>query len=284
MIQLFVSDLDGTLALPKHPGIDEKILSCFDQVMKQGKEIAIASGRNITELKTERALWEKNIYFIAMNGALILGKNKEVIQKKCMDPQVLDFLLQEYPTYAFEYLGADAKWCLVSKEVIIENYRNTFPEIMQSEGVDQLMEAIIQYNQFDCSKEYLRKQEIYKIDYPSIRLEENEKLIEALRLKFSDEVAIAYDGQSIEITMNGVDKGSALKSLCHTLNLKQDEVAVFGDSGNDITMLKAFPYSYAVENAKENVKKVANHVIGKCSDYAVIQKIEELCENNEDHK
>ena len=29
MIRLFVSDLDGTLLLPKHPGLDERILNCL---------------------------------------------------------------------------------------------------------------------------------------------------------------------------------------------------------------------------------------------------------------
>ena len=75
-----------------------------------------------------------------------------------------------------------------------------------------------------------------------------------------------------EITAAGVDKGSALAWLAGWLGLGEDEVAVYGDGGNDICMLERFAalgHAYATSNGSADAKRAAGNVIGSCARHAV---------------
>jgi phosphoglycolate phosphatase (TIGR01487 family) len=63
------------------------------------------------------------------------------------------------------------------------------------------------------------------------------------------------------IKKTGVDKGAGLKIASEMLGIKTSEVAVIGDSENDIKMFEAAGFSYAVGNADERLKQRANVVV-----------------------
>lgn len=62
----------------------------------------------------------------------------------------------------------------------------------------------------------------------------------------------------LDFTNKGVDKGSALRLLAAKEQFFLDEVLAFGDSENDMAMLKEAGLSYAMNTAKEHVKKCAD--------------------------
>lgn len=64
----------------------------------------------------------------------------------------------------------------------------------------------------------------------------------------------------LEIFTAGTSKAGAIRCLASQVGAER--VVVFGDNRNDIAMLQAADYSIAVENAFEEVKAVANEVIG----------------------
>jgi hydroxymethylpyrimidine pyrophosphatase-like HAD family hydrolase len=72
-----------------------------------------------------------------------------------------------------------------------------------------------------------------------------------------------------ELTDVSVHKASAVKQLAKLLDIEEDEVAVYGDGLNDVTMLSSFKHSYAPSNANKKVQLCANEVIGSYLDYAV---------------
>ena len=51
--------------------------------------------------------------------------------------------------------------------------------------------------------------------------------------------------------------------------IAEDEVAVYGDGGNDIAMLKRFRHSYATKNASDAAKAAASATICSCMVHAV---------------
>jgi len=55
----------------------------------------------------------------------------------------------------------------------------------------------------------------------------------------------------------GINKGQAVKLLQDSLGIKPEETMAFGDQLNDVEMLKQAYYSFAVGNAREEVKAVA---------------------------
>lgn len=64
------------------------------------------------------------------------------------------------------------------------------------------------------------------------------------------------------------DKGKGTLALAELLGVAPDEVAVFGDSDNDLAMMRAVPNSVAMGNAVSSVAQVARWHIGDVHDDA----------------
>ena len=67
----------------------------------------------------------------------------------------------------------------------------------------------------------------------------------------------------IDISPHGWSKGSAVAALAEELGITLDEVATFGDSENDLSMIEAVPNAVAVANASDQVKEAARWHIGQ---------------------
>ncbi|MDJ1128574.1 HAD family hydrolase [Olsenella sp. YH-ols2217] len=81
-----------------------------------------------------------------------------------------------------------------------------------------------------------------------------------------------------DITNKGRSKASGIRELLGVMGLEEDEVAVFGDSDNDIEMLAAFPYSVAVANAKPGVLEAANYAVGSVEEDGAARAFLEIAE------
>ena len=73
----------------------------------------------------------------------------------------------------------------------------------------------------------------------------------------------------IDILPEGWSKGAAVIYIARELGVGLDEVAVFGDSENDLAMIEAVPNSVAVSNATDDIAQVARWHIGSSDDDAV---------------
>ena len=79
-----------------------------------------------------------------------------------------------------------------------------------------------------------------------------------------------------DILPAGWDKGCAALELARALGLTTDEVAVFGDSDNDLPMIDAVPNSVAVANANEAVTAAARWHIGAAADDTVAGALHQI--------
>ncbi|HLH85819.1 MAG TPA: phosphoglycolate phosphatase [Thermoplasmataceae archaeon] len=74
------------------------------------------------------------------------------------------------------------------------------------------------------------------------------------------DVEVANSGFSWHILNRGQDKGFALSILMRKFNLKHDEIAVIGDSFNDLPMFKDGVVKAVPSNAEPELRKIANLV------------------------
>lgn len=70
-------------------------------------------------------------------------------------------------------------------------------------------------------------------------------------------------------------KGSTLAHMVSELGLKPEQVVAFGNSQNDISMLKYAGTAVAVANADDNVKAVAHEICPSNEDDGVAHWLEE---------
>lgn len=82
----------------------------------------------------------------------------------------------------------------------------------------------------------------------------------------------------IDVSPAGWSKGSAVKLLAKELGLDLCEVAVFGDSENDLSMIEAVPNSVAVSNACPEVAAAARWHIGASANDAVADALFQIAE------
>lgn len=93
-----------------------------------------------------------------------------------------------------------------------------------------------------------------------------------------DFVLPSPDAQVIDILPKGCGKGSAALIMAKELGIGVDEVAVFGDADNDISMLEAIPNSVAVANASVGAAAAARWHIGDALDESVAGALAQIAE------
>ncbi|MFK0570857.1 HAD family hydrolase, partial [Endozoicomonas sp.] len=59
-------------------------------------------------------------------------------------------------------------------------------------------------------------------------------------------------------------------------NITDDEVAAFGDSGNDMEMLQKAGFSFAMNNANESIRQVARYLAPGNNDEGVLEVIDRI--------
>ena len=82
---------------------------------------------------------------------------------------------------------------------------------------------------------------------------------------------VAAGAKWVDVVANGADKGSALGRIQEIFGISPEETAAFGDNENDIGMLQRAGYSFAVDNARQQVKDAAREVIGPMKEDAVLK-------------
>ena len=80
----------------------------------------------------------------------------------------------------------------------------------------------------------------------------------------------------IELLPPGIDKGPSLDRLMHSLGMDTTQLMAFGDSYNDIGMIKAAGIGVAMSNAEQAVKDVADYVTLSNEEDGVGDAIEKL--------
>lgn len=278
MIRLFVTDLDGTLLNEKHQ-LDQRILDSIDFVLDHDCYFAIATGRDMHPSHNEALdFGNRHMYTIAMNGARIFDWNRKTIYEKPIDPTFVYELAKSFTDLSFDYNGKEDKYTLASYETIYKRYHKTnyFGGHMDQK---QMLNWLSDYH-YDLTPEEIASHTIYKINGDVKDAKRNQQVHSFLD-KYRDTVVNApFRLDFFEITEKQVNKGLAIHQLANYLGLSDDEVAVYGDGGNDLDMLKMFKHSYAPSNAIDLVKAHASHVIGSNVDYSVPKHMEEIIRNN----
>jgi hydroxymethylpyrimidine pyrophosphatase-like HAD family hydrolase len=72
-----------------------------------------------------------------------------------------------------------------------------------------------------------------------------------------DFAIIEMSKRTIEINSKNTNKGIALQYLLKHLNLTKDNLMAIGDSYNDVEMLKLAKYSFVMNHADNEIKKLA---------------------------
>ena len=95
----------------------------------------------------------------------------------------------------------------------------------------------------------------------SIAIKESDPLDKYLRGKFSSKLQLFRAGEYFfDIMSLEASKGNALQFILDKLNIKKEEIVVFGDSPNDLSMFGCAGFKIAVRNSYPEVLKSADYI------------------------
>lgn len=276
MIRLFASDLDGTLLGALHE-VSAPVRAAVREVAAGGAHFAIATGRTF-RTSDDFGFDGLPCEVVSANGAIVLDRDGHVVRFAVMDPAVIEELLTAFPEAPFMCIGREHSYVRGSREAYDAGYDATRGVVRRA--MDVVRTRAMRRGQvshpgervFDCSVADVLSHDICKVN---CRLADAglSREISAFVAEHGDAIVDApFSPVMFEITPTGVDKGASVAWLADYLGIPHDEVAVYGDGGNDVAMLErfsAFGHAYAPRGACDDARHAANRVLGSNVLYAV---------------
>jgi len=281
MTKVIATDLDGTLFYPKKriSMIPKKNRLFLQRFIKDGGRLVVVTSRHSTFTNKIAGKLGAPVDIVGTNGAYIVSDGKiiheqffeaEPLRKLVLDlrenydPKLMMLTSKRYPIIQLTSsttLGSSIMYFLYEavQGVYGEQWRSSdhlfFQEISKGEAT-KLMVLI------GLRK---KKQRLAK------------KITEKLQQDYPD-FDFCWLNQFIEITPKGCSKASAVSFYLDYLGINHDNVAVVGDSGNDVPMFEEFyKNSYCMKHAPEPIRAQAAHVIKFVSDLEPV-----LCPSEDD--
>lgn len=259
MIKLIASDMDGTLVNDEGK-INEKMFGLINDLHEKNIKFAAASGRFYSQLSRNFERIKTSMIFISHNGALVKYNNRgKTIYSSCISAKDIDHVTNLKREFGEEvFLGA-------AEDAYIVNPSQTILEEFKFVEVPWVI--VKAFKEVKCP--------IYRVTY-YIKNGVKQETVEYLKNNLNENLEFVVSGDKwIDIMNKGTSKGSAIKILQEKFNIDENNTMVFGDYYNDLSMFKEAYYSYAMENAPEDVKKHANFIAennNKNGVYNVINK------------
>ena len=266
MIKIIFSDMDGTL-------LDEKgnLPDGFDEMIARIKSrnviFAPASGRQYYSLRGTFEKYKDEFLFVAENGTIAFHKGKEIFSSPMPRQIALDILNTGEP---FEKIMR--VFCGKKNAYVLESQDK--PEYQKElEKYFTHNEAVKKFDEVN--------DEPLKMSFFDPTGKSAESIYPILKKKFGDtmQVVLASDYWTDVINAD-INKGVAVQNIQKNLGIKPEECAAFGDYLNDVQMLQAVKYSFAMANAHPDLKKFANYETVSNADHGVLVGIKKLIEKN----
>lgn len=262
-IRMIAIDLDGTLL---HDDMSISAYSCdvIRRAMEKGYKVVIATGRmwDSARLKVD-LLSLGNVPVICYTGAwIMMSETGKTVEKEEMEPVLAEKILQ----------SARGKGWHITSFMDDQIYMD------QPDGTE------IKYRKYRSRQPVFVGEEFYHPKKPVTRIvfsnpsfEERKRIREELEKEFGNKVDIVFPGDDfIDVHKKGINKAEAVRFLCRKEGFTMDEVMAFGNTENDVPLLKEAGLSYAVANADDIAKDAAKEICPSNEEDGVARTIEKM--------
>ena len=263
MVKLVFVDMDDTFLTPEKT-ITPLNRQALDLAYERGIQFVPCTGRNYTGLPEELVSHPSVRYAVCCNGAIVrdLRENRN-LHEVVMDHALVHDLWHQIQglKVTFDLFADDGvftardRWHIIDEMDVSEATRYVVTPVRTScdKTVDQMIDAagsICRVNVFYLTKK--DKRAVWEA------VDQRPELTRAFSLPCN-----------VEITHAGADKGAGLSWLCDYLGVSTTDTIAFGDSSNDIAMLRAAGDGVAMANAFPECLAAADHVTASCQDSGV---------------
>lgn len=249
-IKVIIFDLDQTLLNSKKQ-ISKNNLKAIRAAQEKGIFVTISSGRIFTMLETYERTLAINGPLITTNGAAIVdSRNDQVVWSREIDKPTLLKILDYAKNHHYDYSALTGKDCYFSPNSIRIQRFAQYNDQASAEGLPLI--PLIYLN----GDNSVIEGHIYKILINELEPGQIDEAFKYYSQFVNINVTCSEPGL-LDILPKGASKGSGVRELRRILNVEKEEVCVFGDYLNDLTMFEEAGLPIAMENAHEKIKKSA---------------------------
>ena len=258
MIKLIASDMDGTL-LNENNEINNEFFEVFNKLKEKNIIFAAASGRQYYNLLNRFEKINDDIMFIAENGTFVVYQGKEILVNS-LDRDVARELIKIGRNIDNSYVivcGKTSAYIESRDERLVKETKKYYERYEIVDDLTKVEDDILKVTICDFSGSEFNSNNYYK--------------------EYWDKLQVTVSGELwLDITAKGVNKGVAIEKVQDLFDITPKETMVFGDYLNDLEMMGKAYYSYAMENAHEDLKKVSNFIAKSNNENGVVEAIKEV--------
>lgn len=249
MVRLVCCDLDNTILFDKGGAVSREIFEIIGELKKKGVLFAVVSGRPVSDIIRFFAPVAEDIIIAAYDGAVVLYKGKPLVSRPIDRNVYMAFIdslkarscglsVGEYIFYTLEdaYISDDS---VLAEKALMDSVTMT-GHIVKTSSPAEVTSPVYKFSLFAG---------------------ETNSDFEYVVRDWSSYLNNIYKGsQWCEFVSKDTDKGFAVNLIMERFGISRDEVMAFGDGINDIGMLSACDFSYAMASSCEDVKLSAAFV------------------------
>lgn len=248
MRKVFFFDIDGTI-YRNTLGITEKTIQAFEMLRKNGDYVVLATGRTAPAIEPEFPFLPYD-GFIAGNGTHVRFGGKDILNV-VMEPVLVERIVQ----------------CLREdhREFVLEGDRELYSDITGNNN------KILDYGFYKS----LLGNGLKPVDVENRRV--NKLSVQLGERPFNPNkyqeiitrVKVILHGEVAEIGSRSHSKATGAALPLHHLGIIPENCWAFGDSRNDMELLRYVGHSVAMGDACEEVKKCVSYVTGTVEEEGV---------------
>lgn len=289
MIKVFASDMDGTLLNENHV-ISDRTADAIRRLQDHGIEFMVATGRSFNTAQPLLDVHDLSCHMVNMNGAVLSDPQGHPLFEKGLDYQtsrdILDYLIQNKINYSI----------MTTSRIYLTNYLQRqkrltkFIQDIKTKKKNHQVPSEISQVQLIASDKIIRPIKEFQVQADNtpmkiMVLTDDEETQTDFIAHFGpnknlDITSSAID--NLEVTHKKAQKGLALQAYLKDKGITMDQVAAIGDSLNDRSMMRMARYSFAMENALDEVKKIAKYTAPANSQDGVAQVIDQIIQGEFD--
>lgn len=259
--KLIAVDMDGTF-LNRQRQYDRPRFERLFKIMHQlDIKFVIASGDSYVLLQQYFPDLYPQMNFVAKNGANIYLGVTKLYQSKIapeLIQQVMNVLQNFEPDPLIMCGPVNAYVLADTPEPTYQMVNSFYPNLKRVNDFADISEPILKIAM-------------------SLPFKERDQAVVDLRQQLAGALIPIPSGfGDIDINLPGVNKATGLLKMAKFWQIEPKDMVAFGDGGNDLEMLKLVGRSYAMANADQAVKDIAQQIIGDNNTSTVLDTIAKL--------
>lgn len=257
-IKLVAFDMDGTVLNSKME-LPEGLFELIDK--NADIKFVVASGRQYYSLLNIFKPVADRMIFIAENGSIIM-ENDKTLHIEPVNPDYVRGVLEKVRDNRDIYpvLGCE---------------RTSYIAKAPQEVLDDIMPYNARLNIVDDINAVIGTDHVLNIALYSYK-KAKENILPRLG-GINEELKAVLSAESwVDVINKKVNKGSAIRVVQALYGIRKEECAAFGDYMNDYELLQSCGESYAMENAHEEIKKIAKYIAPSNDDDGVMQVLKKI--------